>query len=386
MTESIRQRCPSGTRYSLCLIAFLGVSTLAVAEEGAWKTAFVKRGFVGAADAAWVGGTGATLRMRTPLQFGGTKVRVFVRGAFEHGVELTTMALLKGADEQGLITGLPVQILFQNSQQLKIEKGLKSAVSDEIQAQVTPGTWYVDDRYASARFPYAYEVDQGFYEAGDAVGKERLLKSVKFRSGILYRIDVFTTDPRASILCYGDSITHGYSSTPNADQRYPAILGKLLDRPVLNMGQNGDMVTQAMTVPGTVKDLPGVDTVIFLMGINDIVSGGRIKSARDYAEVVKQVISGCRSLNKKIYIGTISAAEGCPAFDKDPSKEKLRQELNAWIAGGNGATGVIDFAAAIADPEHPSKLKADCQSDWLHPNDLGYRKMAETAAKALSAK
>lgn len=48
-----------------------------------------------------------------------------------------------------------------------------------------------------------------------------------------------------------------------------------------------------------------------------------------------------------------------------------------------GADGVIDFAAALADPAHPEKLRADCQTDWIHPNDLGYRKMAEAAATVL---
>ena len=94
-----------------------------------------------------------------------------------------------------------------------------------------------------------------------------------FRAGMLRRVDVFTTDPRGSILCYGDSITHGYNSTPNTGRRYPALLGKLLDRPVLNLGQNGDLALYGGGMPATTRDLLGVDTVIFLMGINDLISG-----------------------------------------------------------------------------------------------------------------
>jgi len=368
------------------LLALLATVTLSAADEGVWKTAFVKRGFVGAADAGWTGGLGATQRMRTPLQFGGTKVRVHVCGAFEHDVDLTKMALVKGADDRGRISGDLFPVLFSGRQDLKLPKGLKKAVSDDLSIPATPGTWYVQDQYASQRFPYAYEVDRGFCEAGDAFAKETLTKPLTCRTGVLYRVDVFTTDPRPTILCYGDSITHGYNSTPNTDRRYPAILGKLLDRPVLNLGQNGDLVSQAMSVPGTVKGLAGVDTVIFLMGINDIVSGGKVNSARAYGDIVRQVIAGCHHLERKLYIGTIPPAGGFAQFDAHPAMETLRKEINAWIAQGNGADGVIDFAAALADPANPAKLKADCQSDRLHPNDLGYQRMAEAAAQLLGGK
>ena len=364
--------------------AILAAGGVSAADEGTWKTAFVKRGFVGPFDANWAGGPGGTQRMRTPLQFGGTKIRVYVRGMHEHDLELTKMALVQGADDQGKITGSPFPILFGGKEKLELAKGLKSAVSDEIPLPVTAGTWYVEDQYASARFPYAYEVDHGFGAAGDAFTQETLKKKVACRTGILYRVDVFTTDSRPTILCYGDSITHGFGSTPNADRRYPTMLGKLLNRPVLNLGQNADMVQSAAVVPGTAKDLAGVDTVIFLMGINDIILRSPVKSAKAYGDIVQPVINGCHQNHKKIYLGTIPPAGGFAQFDADPAKEKLRTEINAWIAQGHGADGVIDFAAALADPTDPTKLQADCQSDWLHPNDRGYQKMAEAAAKMLA--
>ena len=90
--------------------------------------------------------------------------------------------------------------------------------------------------------------------------------------------------------------------------------------------------------------------------------------------------------NKKIYIGTILPAGGNAKFDADSAKESLRKEINDWIRLGNDADGVIDFDAALADPANPTKLKAEYQSDWLHPNDAGYQKMAETAAKSLGGK
>jgi lysophospholipase L1-like esterase len=371
---------------TVILAALLSANRALHAEEGEWKTAYVKRGFVGPADAAWVGGVGSTQRMRTPLPFDGTKVRVYVRGTFEHDVELTKMALIKGADDKGKITGKPFPILFRGSPTLKIEKKLKTDKSDEISIPITRGTWYIEDQYASRNFPYAYEVDRGYFEPGDAFTKETFAKSAIMRTGIAYRVDVFTTDRRPTILCYGDSITHGFGSTPNADHRYPSILGKLLDRPVLNLGQNSDTASQARNVPNAAKELPGVDTVIFLMGINDIVLGSTINSAKAYADVVQQIINGCHQHKIKIYIGTLTPASSLPAFAKKAGHEKLRSEINAWITQGNGADGVIDFAAALADPTDATKLKKDYDSDGIHPNDLGYKTMAEAAEMVLKGK
>lgn len=356
------------------------------AEEGTWKTAYVKRGDVGVADAAWVGGTGATQRMRTPLEYGGTKVRVFVQGSHKDVIDLTKMALVKGADDQGRITGSSYPILFKGVPNLTLAASFATAKSDETAIPVTSGTWYLQEQYASQKFPYYYETDSGYSEPGDAFDKESLGKAVKMRTGIVRRVDVFTTDPRTTILCYGDSITQGYGSTPNTGRKYPDILGELLGRPVLNLGQNGDVMAQAARVPGAAKGLPGVDTVVFMMGINDIVSGSRIKTVKDYRTTLKEIIGGCHNAGLKIYIGTIPPAGGHATVDKNPAMEALRQEFNACIAKGNGADGVIDFAAALADPANPGRMQADCQSDWVHPNDLGYRKMAEAAAKVLMGK
>jgi len=371
---------------AVILLALFAACAIGRADEPTWKTAYVKRGMVGMFDSKWAGGLEGTQRMRTPLQFDGTQVRVYVKGGHEEEVELIKMALVKGADDEGSITGTPFPILFGGVENLKLENRSKTAVSDELAIPVTKGTWYIEDQYASEKFPYAYAVDHGTCEPGDVFAKETLDKPLTCRTGILTRVDVLTTDPRDSILCYGDSITAGFNSTPNTDQSYPAILGKLLNRPVLNLGQNGDLVLFAKGMPGAARDLCGVDTVVFLMGINDIISGSKVDSAKAYGEIVQEVIAACHKQNKKIYIGTILPAGGHEKFDADPAKETLRKEINDWIRLGNDADGVIDFDAALADPANPAKLKAEYQSDWLHPNDLGYQKMAETAAKSLGGK
>ena len=366
-------------------LGFLAAVAAPGEETGAWKTAYVKRGVVGDYDAGCVGGTNTTLRQRVPIPFDGTRVRVRVQGARTQTVELSRMTLVKGADDLGRITGPQYPVLFGGQPTLRLENDTRGLLSDAVDVPVTRGTWYVQEAYASLKYPYAYEVDRVFYEPGDHFGQDTLKKSTTANLGIVTRLDVFTTDTRPTIVCYGDSITHGYGSTPNAGCRYPDVLGRLLNRPTLNLGQNSDQAIYAGGAAGTVTALKGVDTVIFLMGINDIALHRDFTKAK-YAAAVRPFVEGCRQKQLKVYVGTIPPAGGNKAFDKDPAKDTLRQEINVWIRTASHADGVIDFEAALADPQNPVKLRADCQSDWLHPNDEGYRRMAEAAAKVIAGK
>jgi hypothetical protein len=60
-----------------------------------------------------------------------------------------------------------------------------------------------------------------------------------------------------------------------------------------------------------------------------------------------------------------------------PEGEAKRQALNAWIRDNDAFDAVIDFEAALRDPGHPTRMLPRWDSgDHLHPNNLGYRKMA----------
>jgi len=367
----------------LAITIFCGI-TLSAQEsaEGQWKTAFYKRGFCGAFQDKWLKGPGSVIRSRTPIQFDGTRVKVELSGCHKTDVELEHMFLVRGVDDQGKVTGPRYPILFNGKPSISFDTGVQKW-SDETEMPVKKGIWYVQDSYLSEKMPYAYDVDSCFCDEKGSDDKEVFSGQVKSRVGTLMRIDVFTTDKRPVIVCYGDSITHGYGSTPNSGQRYPDQLAKLLDRPVLNLGVNGDLIQWAGGVPNIIQSLKGVDTVVFLMGINDIITGS-VKELGDYTAKLKPVVEGLKKQNIKIYVGTILPAGGYKKFDEKPELEKLRQGINNWIRSSCGADKVIDFDMALFDPANPSKMKAEYQSDWLHPSDKGYAKMAEIAAKVIS--
>lgn len=350
------------------------------ASEGRWRTAFVKRGFVGAFQDVWLKGPGSVIRSSTPIPFDGTKVKVQVGGCRQTVVELEQLSLVKGMDEKGKVEGPRYPILFEGHPTVSFTTDTQ-AWSDEIVIPIKRGTWYVQDSYRSSKMPYAWDVNGGSCDAKGSEAKESLASTIKScRVGILTRIDVFTTDTRPGIVCYGDSITHGAGATPNAGMSYPDQLAQILDTPVLNLGVNGDRIPNRIMA---IASLQGVDIVLFLMGINDILTGS-VKSVSEYAAKVDPIVKGLAAQKLRVLVGTLPPAGGYKQFDENPDLEKLRQEINGWIRTSSGADNVIDFDEALADPAAPSKMKDEFQSDWLHPSDQGYKKMAETAADAVS--
>ena len=60
-----------------------------------------------------------------------------------------------------------------------------------------------------------------------------------------------------------------------------------------------------------------------------------------------------------------------------PEGEAKREAVNNWIRKGD-FDAVIDFDAAVRDPDHPTRMRAEYDvGDHLHPNDAGYRAMGD---------
>ncbi len=61
-----------------------------------------------------------------------------------------------------------------------------------------------------------------------------------------------------------------------------------------------------------------------------------------------------------------------------------RDAVNSWIRTSGAFDGVIDFAKVTADPADPEMLNPAYDSgDHLHPNDAGYRTMANAVNLAM---
>jgi len=109
------------------------------------------------------------------------------------------------------------------------------------------------------------------------------------------------------------------------------------------------------------------------MGLDENVS------AEEIIEGHLQLIARAHAQGLRIYGGTLTPFEGTifPGYFSAAGEVK-RQAVNRWIRTSGAYDAVIDFDAAIRDPLQPTRmLPAYDSGDHLHPNDAGYRAMAD---------
>jgi lysophospholipase L1-like esterase len=98
--------------------------------------------------------------------------------------------------------------------------------------------------------------------------------------------------------------------------------------------------------------------------------------AQDLIGAYLQIIARAHQEGIKVIGATILPFEGAMYYSAE--KEVIRSTVNQWVRSSKKFDGVVDFDAAVRDPDSPGKLKADYDSgDHLHPNAEGSIKMGE---------
>jgi lysophospholipase L1-like esterase len=221
-------------------------------------------------------------------------------------------------------------------------------------------------------------------------------------------VDVEAPASTPAIVAFGDSITDGFvASTPvslptslaiaDKNGRYPDDLQRRIDTAgipisVVNAGISANRLVSdgyslLMGVSGVHRfqqdalDVPGVKGVIVQEGINDFGIPPAITTPSQLIAGYEEVIAMAHARGVKIWLGTLLPASNSiidgPA--SAPLSEIYREQVNAWIRSQHLADGVIDFDAALRDPNDPTVLNPRYSSaDHLHPNLLGYQEMAAT--------
>jgi lysophospholipase L1-like esterase len=260
-----------------------------------------------------------------------------------------------------------------------------SATTLHILAQQTSYVSQPGNAVADAHFPVARRLDMWPFLSG---------------------IDVEATPPLFAVAAFGDSTVDGDGSTPDANQRWPDALAARLQQAskhvaVLNAGLIGNRLLrdsprgtpygQALGEAGLTRfsrdalDQPGVTVVIVRMGSNDI---GFVHALDPSGETVdaNALIAGYRRLIALAHqhgVGIIGTT--IPPFENaslpgysTPAKEAIRQQVNAWIRQDQAFDALLDADQILRDPSHPARLLASLDSgDHLHPNDAGYRALAQ---------
>jgi lysophospholipase L1-like esterase len=361
------------------------------------------------------GFTNQTVRMVVHTSLGGNEVRVRLSNAF--GTEPLTIGaahIAMRSMNAGIASGTDRTLTFGGSGSVTIPPGAP-VVSDSVKLDVPalsdlavslylPGptgqaTWHAaalatnyvsgpGDLTAAADMPADHTVTSWFY---------------------LTDVEVRESKDASAVITFGDSITDGTRSTPDTNHRWPNLLAERLAQhhaklSVVDQGIAGNRVLHDLVGPNALarfdRDVlaqAGAAYVTVLLGINDIgdisrlpavAQAGRAPQPVTAEEIIAghlQMIMRAHQQGLKIIGCTLTPFEGAAYFS--PEGETKRQSVNKFIRTGGAYDGVIDFDAVVRDPEHPARFLAMYDSgDHLHPNDAGYKAMADAIDLSLFKK
>ena len=369
-------------------------------SAGPWTGTWAAAGDDGLVNGPW---TARTLRMVEHTSVGGSQVRIRLDNDFNTAPVTIGHATIAVQASGATAAATPVTLTFGGGQGVTIPAG-GQAVSDGVPFAVPADTNLLVSLYLPgpvAMAPYHSLGEQDMYSTADQAG-DQTTDTADFPVNntfgfwtLLTGIDV-VSPAAGSVVAFGDSITDGYQSTYDGNDRWPNDLARrLLDQTqyphmgVVDEGISGNRVVSddftglAGTGTGGISALarlqrdvlaqPGARTVIVLEGINDIKSG---TSADAVIAGLEQIAAECHAAGLRVLVGTITPFEGYSGYTA--AYEAARQAVNSFIRSNGGLfDGVIDFDAAVRDPGNPSALLPAYDSgDHLHPSPAGYQAMA----------
>ncbi len=358
--------------------------------------------------------TGSTLRQTLLLTGGGERIRIRFsnragRGPLRIGAAAVSIAAGAGSSE---ILGQSLPVAFGGRSDVAIPAGAEY-VSDPIALPVGA----MQHLALTLRIVEAPSTQTGHPGArtnshvapGDQLGARTLAGSTQVtRWFFLSAVEAEAATP-STIAILGDSIADGYGVTPDSDTRWPDHLARRLQSEpasahlaVANLGIGGNRLLQdglgpnAMSRLGAdVLALQGVSHLIVHIGVNDlgVLTRNTAVSPEAHEALVlrmtaafAQIAAQARSRGIKVIGATIMPFGGSDYYRPAEATEKSREAINRWIRQPGNFDAVIDFDAAMRNPEKPSLLRADVDSgDGLHPSAAGYLAMANAVPLKLFA-
>jgi len=350
-----------------------------------------------------------TVRQIAHVSIGGSRVRIVLSN--EYGTRPLTIGAAHVAlagSGSSIVAGSDRPLTFGGRASFTIPPGAP-AVSDPVDLTVAPLSNLAISLFLPEITPlttFHWEgVQTAYIAAGDKTAESEIKGAETTKARVLLsEIHVDAPSDARAIVTFGDSITDGADSTPDANHRWPDFLAERLQQAgnthvaVLNEGISGARVLRDRMGDNAlarfdrdVLDRAHADTVVLMMGINDIGWPGTIlvpkgeaaPSADDIIFGYRQLITRAHAHGMRIIGATLTPFEdtfhGTPLYGYyDEEKEKKRQAVNEWIRKSGAFDGVIDFDAVTRDPANPKHILAVYDSgDHLHPQDVGYKAMAD---------
>ena len=360
----------------------------------------------------------ATVRQIVHLSAGGATLRVHVSNAFgTEALHFTSVHIARpvSPSSSAIDPATDKALTFAGKNDVLVPPGT-DFVSDPVEYSVAPlsdlaVSFHLDDSPAR-QTSHPGSRATSYYTHGDAVSAADLSNARHIDHWyLLSGVDVLSAArDAATVVVLGDSITDGHGATTNGNDRWTDVLAARLQAEkktrnigVSNQGIGGNhLLTDSFHVNALARfdrDVlaqAGVKWVIVLEGVNDL--GGLTihapVSQADHDAFVARVIASYQQILARAHahgirvIGaTITPYIGSGYYHPDAANEADRQAVNTWIRAAGHFDSVVDFDAAIRDPQHPDRMLAAFDSgDHLHPGPAGYKVMGEAIPLSLFTK
>ena len=352
---------------------------------------------------------GSTLRQIVHVSLGGGQLRVRLSNEFGNGPVTIAGARVAASGMGGsgaIVTASDRALTFRGQTGVSISAGA-AALSDPLAFDVKP----LSDlaiTIAVAGAPTDVTGHPGsrttsYLQSGDGLSAASMPNATKVEHWyFLGGIDV--VHPRgAALVVLGNSIADGRGSATDRQNRWPDNLARRLQREsattdvaVLNAGIGGNCVLRVCIGPSgrerlerDVLSQTGVRWLILSEGVNDLGGARTADAAQAVAgqliDAYVGIITGAHQRGLRVYGATILPFG--KSFYDSPDREVARQRVNTWIRTSGAFDAVVDFDAAMRDNQQPTRLRSEVDGgDHLHPNELGYRVMADVIDLALFAR
>jgi lysophospholipase L1-like esterase len=346
---------------------------------------------------------GQTLRQLVRTSVGGERLRVRFSNAYgTSDVVIGAAHVATSAGGTAILAGSDRTLRFNGSPTITIPAGAL-VVSDAVTLDAPAlgdlaVSLYLPGNVAAATQHEVALQTNYLSVPGDFTGAITFTATPTQSYYFLTAVEVRASENARAIVTIGDSVTDGFASTPDTNQRWPNLLAERLqtrhgtsDVSVLNAGIIGNRILHDLVGTGALarfdRDVlaqTGASYLIVLQGNADILIPDLIGAPAEQvtAEQIiqghRQIIHRAHAMGLRVYGGTLNPVEGYPFPGFwTAAMEAKRQAVNRWIRTGNAYDAVIDFDRVLRDPAHLTRLLPAYDSgDHVHPNDVGYRVMA----------
>jgi lysophospholipase L1-like esterase len=352
-----------------------------------------------------------TVRMIARSSIGGSRVRVELSNAFgAKPLAIGAAHIALRSKDSAIVPGTDRPLLFNGAASTTIPAGavmLSDAVDLDVPklADLAISVYVPGDTGPASNHALGLHTTY-ISKEGDFTGQADLADATTSQSWYwLSSLDVMAPPDGAAIVAFGDSITDGATSTPNTDRSWPSVLAqRLLANPatanvaVVNEGISGNQlladgagVSALARFDRDVLSIAGVKWVMIMEGINDIGIGSRQGapaggiSADALIGGLWQMIERAHTHGIKVIGCTLTPYQGA-GYASDAG-EAIREAENNFIRTSGAFDAVVDFDKVTSDPANPKQILASYNiTDHLHPNDAGYKAMADSIDLSIFAK